>query len=186
MNIQDSRSYTRELSKTLESGDWSSVDQLIDQLIKIREEGRQVFLCGNGGSAANALHIANDFLYGASNDTKRGVRVEALSANSSILTCLGNDLAYADVFSEQLAVKGNPGDMLLVLSGSGNSANIIKAVQVANNLGLITAGILGFEGGKCKKLLKLPVHFAINDMQISEDIQLVVGHICMKRLARNL
>ena len=174
--------YIAALSALINSADWSSVDRLIEELSEVRKARKQVFLCGNGGSAANAMHIANDFLYGISSAETRGLRVEALSANSSILTCLGNDLGYDDIFSEQLATKANPGDLLIALSGSGNSPNIVKALEVGKKMGVTTAGILGFDGGQCKILLDIPIHFHIDDMQLSEDLQLIVGHMCMKSL----
>ena len=180
--MQTPNQYAAALSALISSTDWGSVDRLIEELSIVRQAGKQVFLCGNGGSAANAMHIANDFLYGVSSPDTPGLRVEALSANSSVLTCLANDVGYADIFSEQLATKGNPGDLLIVLSGSGNSANIIKAVELGNKMEITTAGILGFDGGRCKDLLRIPVHFNIDDMQISEDLQLIVGHMCMKNL----
>ena len=175
--------YVAALSTLINSANWGSVDRLIEMLSGVRETGKQVFLCGNGGSAANAMHIANDFLYGASVSGKRGLRVEALSANASILTCLGNDISYDDIFSQQLIVKGSPGDLLIALSGSGNSPNIIKVIEVGKNIGVTTAGILGFDGGRCKEILDLPIHFDIDDMQLAEDLQLIVGHMCMKCLA---
>ena len=111
-----------------------------------------------------------------------GLRVEALSANSSVVTCLANDTGYDNIFSHQLEVKSQRGDLLIALSGSGNSSNIAKALSTANRIGLETFAILAFDGGQCKKITKTAIHFAINDMQIAEDTQLVVGHLCMQWL----
>jgi len=131
------------------------------------------------------MHLANDFIYGAGISNGGGLRVEALSANPAVLTCLANDLGYEDIFAEQLKVKANPNDILLVLSGSGNSANLVKALNVANSKGMKTFAILGYSGGRCKTLAHHSIHFAIDDMQIAEDLQLVVGHICMQWLSAN-
>lgn len=147
------------------------------------QNGNTIYFCGNGGSAGNAIHLANDFTYGAGKKNGRGIRVEALSANPAVVTCLANDIGYEAIYSEQLKVKANPGDILVVLSGSGNSPNVVQALEVANNLGVKTCAILGYSGGKCKELAQLPIHFAIDDMQIAEDLQLSVGHICMQWLA---
>jgi D-sedoheptulose 7-phosphate isomerase len=147
------------------------------------QNGNTIYFCGNGGSAGNAIHLANDFTYGAGKKNGRGIRVEALSANPAVVTCLANDVGYEAIYSEQLKVKANPRDILVVLSGSGNSPNVVKALEVANNLGVKTCAILGYSGGKCKELAQLPIHFAIDDMQIAEDLQLSVGHICMQWLA---
>jgi D-sedoheptulose 7-phosphate isomerase len=141
-----------------------------------------VFLCGNGGSAGNAIHLANDFLYGISKTFGAGLRVTALPANSSVLTCLANDLGYDAVFSAQLAVQARRGDVLIVLSGSGNSPNILKALEQAKTMGMKTYAILGYNGGKARAMADVPIHFQVNDMQLSEDLQLVVGHIIMQWL----
>ena len=149
------------------------------------EKREYSFLCGNGGSAGNAIYIANDFNYGIDKNRGIGLRVEALPANTSKLTCLANDKGYESIFSQQLKVKANPDDVLIVLSGSGNSQNVVKALEVGNDIGMKTYAILGYSGGECKKLAQYPIHFEIYDMQISEDLQLIVGHMNMQWLAEN-
>jgi D-sedoheptulose 7-phosphate isomerase len=176
--------YAHELSQLLVNYDWDLVKALSEKLFECWESGRQVFFCGNGGSAGNAVHLANDFLYGiACNVDRPGMRVEALSANTAVLTCLANDVGYAQVFAEQIRVKAEEGDLLVVLSGSGNSENIVKALELANDLKLDTCAILGFSGGRCLTLADLSIHFPVNDMQMSEDLQLIVGHMCMQYLS---
>jgi D-sedoheptulose 7-phosphate isomerase len=146
--------------------------------------GKCVYICGNGGSAGNAIHLANDFNYGIDKGNGKGLRIEALPANSSVITCIANDEGYENIFSQQLTVKANKDDTLIVLSGSGNSPNIIKALETGNALGMKTFAILGFTGGKAKSLANTAIHFAVNDMQVSEDLQLIVGHILMQTLYR--
>ena len=178
------RKYAHELSQILVNYDWDLVEALSEKLFECWESGRQVFFCGNGGSAGNAVHLANDFLYGiASNVDRPGMRVEALSANTAVLTCLANDVGYAQVFAEQIRAKAEEGDLLVALSGSGNSENIVKALEVANDLKLDTCAILGFSGGRCLTLADLAIHFPVNDMQMSEALQLIVGHMCMQYLS---
>lgn len=143
---------------------------------------RQVFLFGNGGSAANANHLANDFIYGISKTLGMGLRVSALSANSAVLTCLANDEGYDNIYAHQLAVLANAGDLIVALSGSGNSPNIVKALTWCQENSVNSFAILGYDGGKAKALARCPIHVPINDMQISEDLQLVVGHIVMQWL----
>lgn len=143
---------------------------------------KTIYLCGNGGSAGNAIHLANDFIYGAGLTRGIGLRIESLAANPAVLTCLANDIGYEEVYAEQLRVKANSGDVLLVFSGSGNSPNIVRALEMGNKLGMETFAILGFSGGKCKDIAKHPLHFAINDMQIAEDLQLIIGHMIMQWL----
>lgn len=110
------------------------------------------------------------------------INVEALTANNAIVTCISNDLGYKYIFSKQLENKATQNDLLLLLSGSGNSENLIEAIKIAKKKKMDIFAILGFDGGKCKKLLKNTIHLKINDMQISEDFQLVVGHIILKSL----
>lgn len=145
--------------------------------------GHAIYLCGNGGSAGNAIHLANDLLYGAGKRNGVGIRVESLSANSAVLTCLANDIGYEQIYAEQLRVKANPRDVLVVFSGSGNSPNIIKALEMGNSIDMKTFAILGFSGGRCKDIAQHPIHFEVNDMQIAEDLQMIVGHICMQWLS---
>src|SRR5262249_2820552 len=99
--------------------------------------------------------------------------------------CLANDVGYDQIFAEQLKVKANAGDILIALSGSGNSENVVRALEVGNKKGMRTFAILGFSGGRCKTIAQHPIHFAIDDMQVAEDLQLVVGHICMQWLHAN-
>jgi len=173
--------YAGRLARMLQSHDWSKVELLAEALRNAWQDDRQVFLCGNGGSAANALHIANDFLYGVAPKIA-GMRVTALTSNVSVLTCLANDLGYEEIFSRQIKVHGRKGDILIALSGSGNSANIVKALMQAKEGGMKTFAIVAYSGGKCLTLADTAIHFAIDDMQIAEDLQLVVGHMLMQSL----
>jgi len=161
--------------------DWSSVEALSQALLCCHQQGNRVFICGNGGSAANAVHIANDLLYG-SVPQGRGIKAVALSTNIAVITCVANDIDYADVFSYQLATHGEAGDLLIALSGSGNSENIIRTIQQASSMDIHSFAILGYSGGCCKELADTPIHFPVNDMQIAEDLQLIVGHMVMQYL----
>lgn len=179
------KAYTESLSKALCLDAMQQVPLLGKALREAWQAGRCIYLCGNGGSAGNAIHLANDLIYGAGVRSGIGLRVEAMSANSAVLTCLANDIGYDEIYAEQIRVKANRGDILIVLSGSGNSPNIVKALEAGNELGMATFAILGFNGGKCKDIAQYPIHFAIHDMQIAEDLQLIVGHICMQWLCAN-
>ena len=177
--------YSKKLQAVLEKSDWSVIEELASDMQKCWKNGRRVFLCGNGGSAGNAIHLANDFLYGVAKRTGGGLRVLALSDNPSVITCLANDLSYDHIFSEQLAVQAEKGDLLIALSGSGNSPNILLAIEQAKKMQVKSFAILGFLGGKCKELVDVPIHFPVDDMQISEDLQLIVGHMLMQWLYIN-
>ena len=177
--------YADRLATLLRDADWSGVAQLAADIHEAWLAKKQVFLCGNGGSAGNAIHIANDFLYGVAKSPGGGLRVNALTANPAILTCLANDIGYERIFAEQLAVQANAGDLLIVLSGSGNSANIVAALEQAKALAMKSYAVLGYSGGRSKFLADVAIHFEIDDMQISEDMQLVVGHMLMQWLYSN-
>jgi len=174
--------YARRLAALLESNDWSELSRLAVILQHAWTNGRRVFLCGNGGSAANASHLANDFLYGTAKTTGGGLRAQSLTANPAILTCLANDIGYDNIYAEQLAVFGQPDDVLIALSGSGNSPNIIAALEMARARGMVSCAILGYDGGRSRGLADIAIHFAIDDMQIAEDMQLIVGHMLMQWL----
>jgi len=188
-NPNDAIEYFSEYSKRLQTilvdSEWTAVKQLAEDIQICWQEDRRVFLCGNGGSAGNAIHLANDFLYGIAKHSGGGLKVLSLSDNPAVITCLANDLGYDQIYSEQLAVQAKKGDLLIALSGSGNSPNIIRVIEQAKLMGVKSYAILGFTGGKCKKLVDVPIHFPINDMQIAEDLQIVVGHMLMQWLYIN-
>ncbi|EIJ48584.1 phosphoheptose isomerase [Herbaspirillum sp. GW103] len=174
--------YSTRLQAVLASADWTPVSHLVNEMARCWREGRQVFFCGNGGSAGNAIHLANDFIYGIAKQTGGGMRVQSLSANAAVITCLANDVGYDRIYSEQLAVQACDGDLLVVLSGSGNSPNILRSLEKAREMGMTSCAILGYGGGAAKALCDIPIHFPVDDMQIAEDLQLVVGHMVMQYL----
>ena len=185
----DCYSYLAKISNSFSEEIYNFIEYLAIDLREAWLKGNQVFICGNGGSAANAIHIANDFIYGVGacgfGDRKNGIKVEALSSNSGVLTCLANDTGYENIYSYQLEVKSNPDDLLIVLSGSGNSPNIINALIKAKEKKMKSFAILGFDGGKCLQEADKVIHFKINDMQVSEDLQLITAHMCMQWLSKN-
>jgi len=184
-----SRNYLYQLNSCFSDAIIDQIEILAKDLLAAWVEGRNVYICGNGGSAANAMHLANDFHYGIGacgpGPKLPGLRVEALPANAGLITCLANDTGYENIYSHQIEVKGRPGDLLIVLSGSGNSGNVVKALETSKSMGLRSYAILAFSGGKCLDLVDVPIHFQIDDMQIAEDTQLVVGHLCMQWLNNN-
>ena len=177
--------YLKNLKNCFNSINIEKLYFLSEKILEIWEGKNCLFICGNGGSSANAEHIANDFHYGIAemSDNNKGLKVDALTSNSAIVTCLSNDIGYENIFSYQLSVKAKKEDLLLVLSGSGNSKNIIKALDKANEMGMFSVAVLGFDGGKAKDIATLPIHFPVDDMQISEDLQMISMNICMKWIA---
>lgn len=155
---------------------------MLEHLRVARRERRTVFLCGNGGSAANANHFATDLLFGLKKDPGPIWKIVSLSANNSLLTCLGNDTGYENIFSKQLEATGTKGDLLLVYSGSGNSPNILRALETARAMGITSLAFLGFDGGQAKGLADLCLHFPVHDMQIAEDLHMMTSHLLLRSL----
>ncbi len=171
------RSYLDRLSAVLKSIDPEQVSRVGALLCAARAEGRHVFICGNGGSAATSSHIAVDLGKGASRNRDKRFRVISLTDNVPWMTALGNDLSYDDIFVEQLKNFAERGDVLLAISGSGNSKNVLKAVEYANQVGCRTVGLSGFAGGKLKNLVTDHVWIKAEHMGLIEDGQMVVGHV---------
>jgi D-sedoheptulose 7-phosphate isomerase len=180
------RDYASRLARALEAHDWRPVQQLADELLDCLYTGRQVFFAGNGGSAGNAIHLVNDFIYATSKRRGVGLRAHALPANQATITCLANDEGYDAIFSAQLAVQAQKGDVLIVFSGSGNSPNILRALEEARRIGMKSYAVVGYSGGKAKGLADVAIHFAVDDMQIAEDAQLITGHMIMQWMAQRL
>jgi D-sedoheptulose 7-phosphate isomerase len=178
--------YAEKLGDVLSQLDLSAILKLSQIIMDLRKKKGRVFICGNGGSAANAAHIVNDLVYAVAECTGLGVDAIALGSNPAVITCLGNDVGYDNIYSEQLAVAGRNGDVLIVLSGSGNSQNIVNAIETAKRIGIQTVALLGFDGGKCLRLVDLAIHFKIDDMQVAEDLQLIVGHMVMRWLKKEI
>ncbi len=175
------QNYMFKLKDILEQIPTKKIDQLVNKVLQIKKNNKKIFICGNGGSAANAIHIANDLIF-SKKTKKKMIDVEALTANNAIITCISNDIGYKYIFSKQLEIKASKNDMLIILSGSGNSQNLIEAIKVAKSKKMQIFAVLGFDGGKCKRLIKNYIHININDMQISEDFQIIIGHIILKNL----
>lgn len=149
---------------------------MIDRILKELKESKRVYLCGNGGSAANAIHIANDLI-------SCGVKAHALTGDIATLTAIANDFGYEHIFSRQISVFGEPGDMLIALSGSGNSPNIMNAIKMAKGLGMKVWAIVG--GGEAVRLTHTHILTDPN-MQHSEEKQLYIGHELMRCLKQCL
>jgi D-sedoheptulose 7-phosphate isomerase len=185
MNTNAFNSYASRMTEIVRTYDWSRLLPLAQTLREAIVDRKWVYLCGNGGSAANAMHLANDYLYGISKKTGLGLRVDALPDNPAVITCLANDISYSEIFTQQLVVRAEKDDVLIVLSGSGQSPNVVRALEAGRRLGMKTFAIVGFSGGRCKELADYPIHFPVNDMQLCEDLQLVAGHMVMQWLLQN-
>jgi len=160
----------------------TQIDEFLQTLKAARDEGRQIFVFGNGGSAATASHFAADLNKGLSYGKKKRLKVICLNDNVPTMMAYANDFGYEHVFVEPLKNFMNPGDVVIGISGSGNSKNVIRAIDYANEHGAITVGLCGYSGGLLKEKAKVVVHVNIDDMQKSEDVHLIVGHIAYQSI----
>ena len=176
--------YLNNLFEVAQNSMHNAVSEILRELERVESLAARVFLCGNGGSGANALHIENDISVGIYKFYDRRLSVETLGSNIAVSGAISNDFSYEEVFSRQLTLKSRPGDLLIIFSGSGNSPNILKVLEEAKKIGVRTCAVLGFDGGAAKALADVPIHFAVNDMQISEDLQLILGHLVLRQFQR--
>ena len=160
-----------------ESLDLPAVERLARLLLDVRRRGRHVFVMGNGGSAATAASIAVDFSKTAATRGGRAWKCLSLSENAAFITAMSNDHTFDDIFIRQLDNLLQPGDAALLISGSGNSPNLVKAARFARQRGAKTAALLGFDGGKLMGLVDAPVLIASEDYGVIEDLHLAVSHI---------
>ncbi len=177
------KDYINGLMDVLKNLNVAQLDRFLQILDSARAEGRQIFIFGNGGSGANASHITGDLVKGASYGKEKRFRVLCLNDNDAAVLAYANDVGYDEVFVEQLKNFLQPGDVVVGISGSGNSVNILKAIDYANEKEAITVGFCGYPGGKLESRAKHVVHANVHDMQFAEDVHLIVGHIAMKILS---
>lgn len=169
--------YREHLVRTINGMDLTRVDQAIEWLREARDAGRTVFVCGNGGSAATASHFVCDILKGASFQRDKRFRIIALTDNLATLTAYSNDVSYECVFAEQLKNFAQPGDVVMAISGSGNSPNVLRAVEYANSQGCKSIGLTGRDGGALGKCAQLNIQVTEPHMGRIEDAHMIVCHM---------
>ena len=174
-------SYMQDLRSALDGLDLEQVESAIAMIDVARQAGQQVFLCGNGGSASTASHMANDLGKGASLGSDKPFKVIALTDNISWITALANDISYEAIFAEQLRNFAQPGDVLIAISGSGNSTNVLNAVEVARERGVKTMGWTGFGGGKLASMVDLSIVVDSHHMGRVEDVHVILMHLVCYR-----
>ncbi len=174
--------YCKGLSKALNDVSPERFEEFVQLLETAYQEERQVFLMGNGGSGSTASHIACDLNKGVSYGRQKRFRVICLNDNLATVTAYANDVSYGDAFVEQLKNFLRSGDVVVGISGSGNSLNVLKAIDYANSHGAHTVGMCGFDGGKLGGMVRIPVLVPVRDMQKAEDAHMVLFHVVMQVL----
>jgi D-sedoheptulose 7-phosphate isomerase len=175
------REYMDGLCRVIAMVDERRIAELVSELQRAYDEDRQIFIIGNGGSAGTASHMACDLaktVLGRKPDkSRRRFRVLSMTDNVPLITALANDLGYEHIFTEQLILYARKSDLLLVITGSGNSPNIVKALKLARKMGLRTAGLLGFDGGKVMSMLDAVVLIPDFSYGHVEDLHMVIDHL---------
>ena len=179
------KAYFSYLNTVLQNIDTVEVVQFIETILDARERGVTVYIIGNGGSAATASHIANDFAIGI-NDYEKPFRVTSLTDNVAVLSAIGNDFGYDQIFVRQLRVYAKKGDVLVGISASGNSVNLINAFDFAKTVGIKTVAITAFDGGKMKSIADEGIHVPTEEKEYgpAEDAHMILDHLVSGYLMR--
>jgi len=179
------REYIERVQRLLENLDARAVAAVIDAFVRARERDNTIFFLGNGGSAATAEHFANDLTVGASSGGGPMFRAVSLASNTATLTCIANDFGYNHVFERQLSNLMRPGDVVVGISASGNSLNVVRALEYAALHEGIPIAIVGFDGGEMKRLARYVIHLQspTGDYGPVEDVHLVLDHVITQYLA---
>ncbi len=181
MKYESLSDYGNYLYKAISSVEQKSIDDLYKEIF-LRLNGKgEIYLLGNGGSAANAHHIAGDYSKTFSSIGKK-IKITNLSENLCYLTAAANDFDYSIVYEMLINTRVQKNDLIIFLSGSGNSMNLIKAARKARKLGIKTTCLVGYNGGALKTLVNIPIHFLVDDMEIAEDCQISLFHFIKQKL----
>lgn len=180
------REYFQREIDVINALDYEAVTKAVETIKDAYERGATIYVFGNGGSAATASHFVCDFNKGISEKLNKKFNLICLSDNTALMTAIANDFSYDDIYVYQLKDRLKKGDLLLAISGSGNSKNVIKAVEYAKKNGTKVVGLTGYSGGKLKQLSDYCMHVNVDDMQITEDIHMAFDHMMYRVLSEFL
>jgi len=180
-------SYKQRLTDLVDNIDINMLESIIAAMVEAFKKGNTLYIAGNGGSAATASHIQADFRFFVRYFTQFRPRVVALTDNVPLMTAISNDNSYEEVFVEQMKGMFNEGDLLLAISASGNSPNVVKAVEYAKELGGKTIAFCGFKGGKLKEISDLPLYTPNHDKDYGpiEDLHMILDHVIVNFLSKD-
>lgn len=183
---KDIQEYIALEIEVLKRLDAVQIDAALNLLDETRRRKGRIYICGNGGSAATASHFQNDFNKGVSEYIDLPFRFHCLNDNVATVMAIANDIGYEEVFRFQLRGNLEPGDILVAISGSGNSQNVLNAAEYAREQGVKVVGLTGFDGGRLKELSDVSLHVPVNSMQVTEDIHMIFDHLMMSMFYRHL
>ncbi len=186
--MKDTDRYIREYldleMRTLQAVDQQQVRQVLDTILEAYEAEGTIYVCGNGGSASTASHMANDFNKGISEYVEKKFRFYSLTDNVATMLSIANDISYDEMFRFQLRGRLRKGDVVIGISGSGNSMNVVNALSYAKEQGIRTIAVCGYSGGKIREIADVVFHVNVNNMQIVEDVHLILNHMLMNVVQR--
>ncbi|QTH42277.1 SIS domain-containing protein [Cohnella sp. LGH] len=182
----DIQAYIEHEINTLRALDINAINDAIRLILETYEKGNTIYIFGNGGSSATASHYQNDFNKGISEYTEKKFNFYCLNDNVATVMAIANDIGFEEVFRFQLRGRIKPGDLVMAISGSGNSKNVINAVEYAKEQGNQIIGLTGFDGGKLRKLSDISLHAPIQSMQVTEDIHMILDHLIMAVLSERM
>lgn len=182
--VAEIKKYIKKEMDVLENLSVEKINEVINVMENARRDNKQIFICGNGGSAMTAAHFICDFKKGVNENKTIQYNIECLSDNIPLMMAIANDICFEDIFVFPLKSRVQPGDVVIGISGSGNSENVIRAIEYANQQGAETIGMVGYNGGRLLKLAKHVIHAEISDMQVSEDVHMAIMHMLMQAISK--
>lgn len=183
--INSLKNYLNTEIEIIKKLDLDAINKVMNVLEEARLNDRNIFICGNGGSAATASHFASDFNKGVSMELDKKYKFECLSDNVPMMMAVANDISYDEIFRIPLKNKMHKNDVFIGISGSGNSKNVVNAMEYAKSISGTTIAIVGYNGGKLKEMADYSIHVNVDNMQITEDLHMVMDHLMMYTLCNN-
>ena len=184
--METAKQYINSVQNAINDLDLSQIEALAEAFYSTYQKGGNIYTMGNGGSGASASHAAGDFLKGASYGLDKRFKMICLNDNLPALMAIANDIGYEAIFIEQLKNFLGPDDLVVGISGSGNSLNVVQALEYAKAQGVKTAALTGFKGGKCHTMVDISVHVPVMDMEVTEDVHMVIFNIIKKEMMQRL
>jgi D-sedoheptulose 7-phosphate isomerase len=178
--------YLHLVKDTIDKLDQAQIEKAIEAFMRVYHSGNVIYIFGNGGSAATATHATGDFIKGASFGLEKRFKMISLVDNLPALMAIANDISYDDIFVEQLKNFLQPGDLVIGISGSGNSKNVVKAMEFAKQKGVQTMACCGYKGGAIINIGDIVIHSVAQDMEVAEDIHMIVFNVIKKEVMRRL
>ena len=186
MYTNEIKNYINKEIDILKRLDVEAINAVMTAIVEAYYAGANIYIFGNGGSASTASHFQNDFNKGLSENLEKKFNFVCLNDNIATVMAVANDLGYENIFEYQLKNRLKNNDLVIAISGSGNSPNVVKAIEYANSQNIKTIGVTGYDGGKLAKMVDISFNVPIHDMQITEDIHMILDHLMMSVLMNKL